>query len=477
MLNPTKSRTRAIAQATPRHAAAAASPATVLAIVSAGVFMANLDLFIVNVAFPDIRRDFSGTSLAGLSWILNGYAIVFAALLVPAGRLADRFGQRRGFLAGVALFTAASALCAAAPGPVFLVLARLVQAAGAAALMPTSLALLLAAFPPERRPRAIGIWTAVGATAAAAGPVLGGLIVELSWRWVFLVNLPVGVATLFAGASLLGETRDERANRWPDLAGALLLTGAVATLALAIVQGPDWGWGSPSVVASFAWAALLAVAFVYRSAHHPSPIVELPLLRDRAFAGASLAAFLLIAAFSIMLLSLVQFMSDVWGYSSLRTGLAISPGPLMVPLVALRGPALARRWGAARCAAVGMLLFAAAGLSWVARAGVEPAYVRDLLPGLLVGGLGFGLSMPMLMTVALRAVPPQRFATGSAIVTMARQIGAVLGISILIVILDSAGRDIVAAFRDGWAVMSATSVAAAAVCMLLPGAFQLARKS
>src|SRR5262249_31176593 len=161
--------------------------------VSIGIFMTILDLFIVNVAFPEIQRDFAGTSLSGLSWILNGYAIVFAALLVPAGRIADRTGQKRGLLFGLILFNVASALCAAATGPVTLVAARLLQAAGAAALTPTSLALLLNAVPRERRPWAIGIWTAVGAMAAAAGPTIGGLLVSASWRWVFLVNVPIGI--------------------------------------------------------------------------------------------------------------------------------------------------------------------------------------------------------------------------------------------------------------------------------------------
>src|SRR3954467_12128300 len=206
----------------------------VAAIVSVGVFVASLDLFIVNIAFPDMQRDFDGVSLAGLSWVLNAYAIVFAALLVPAGRWADRVGRKRTFLAGMALFTLASEACAAAPSagalagargvpaPGALVAAGVVRAAGAALLMPASLGLLLPEFPPERRGLALGLWAAVGGTAAAAGPGVGGLLVELSWRWVFLVNLPVGIFAIVAGARALREIREVDAQR-PDVLGAVLL--------------------------------------------------------------------------------------------------------------------------------------------------------------------------------------------------------------------------------------------------------------
>jgi MFS family permease len=206
----------------------------VLTLVSVATFVASLDLFIVNIAFPDIERDFHGTSLASLSWILNAYAIVFAALLVPAGRWADRAGRKRAFLLGLALFTASSAACAAAPSVGFLIGARVLQATGAALLMPTSLALLLPEFPPERRQVAVGIWAAVGGAAAAAGPLAGGLLTQASWRWVFLVNVPIGMVAIAAGLRTLRETREANAIRG-DMLGAVLLTAGVAALTLAIV--------------------------------------------------------------------------------------------------------------------------------------------------------------------------------------------------------------------------------------------------
>src|SRR3954467_12438195 len=223
----------------------------VLPVLSVAAFMASLDLFIVNVAFDDIGRDFSGSSLADLSWILNAYAILYAALLVPLGRLADRYGQRAGFLAGLAVFTLGSAACAASPGLTALIAFRGVQAIGAAALTPTSLGLLLNATPPERRVRAVRIWAATGGLAAAAGPVVGGLLVNTSWRWVFLVNIPIGIAAFVVAARIVPASRDLTSTRLPDAWGAVLLTAAIGGLALGLVKSPDWGWTSGRTTVSF----------------------------------------------------------------------------------------------------------------------------------------------------------------------------------------------------------------------------------
>jgi EmrB/QacA subfamily drug resistance transporter len=453
--------------ATGATARSAPSENLVLAIVSLGIFMTVLDLFIVNIAFPNIQRDFAGSNLSSLSWILNGYAIVFAALLVPAGRIADRVGQKRVFIAGLTLFTIASALCAVAPGTAFLIVARLIQAAGAAAVTPTSLALLLTAMPAAKRTWALGIWTAVGGMGAAAGPTIGGLLVSLSWRWVFLVNLPIGIIAILVSARILQEHRNDESGPRPDLLGALFLTIGVAALSLGIVEGPSWGWQSPKVIGSFIVAIAMAAGFAYRSTHHASPSVEPALLKVRSFSVSTLSALLFNASFSVMLLGLVQFMTDVWGFSALQTGLAISPGPLMVPFVATRGRFLARRFGATPVAIFGTILFGAAGLSWYFLTGTDQNYAVDILPGLIVAGIGFGLTLPILLTTAVRSLPVQRFATGSAVVTMARQIGTVLGISVLIVILDSAGSDIIGAFHQGWLVMAGASFAAGVSALFL----------
>ncbi|MER7755296.1 MFS transporter [Kitasatospora sp. NPDC097643] len=453
-------------------------------VVAAAVFVSNLDLFIVNVALPAMQQHFHGSSLATLSWVLNGYAIVFAALLVPAGRLADRIGHRRVFLAGLAVFTAASALCALAPAVGWLDAARVVQAAGAAALMPTSLALLLDATAPAERPGAIRAWASIGGIAAGLGPVLGGLLVEADWRWVFIVNVPVGIAAIAVGARVLpGLRRNEKGKQnskengtengpLPDLFGAVLLTAAIATLTVSLVKGDDWGWTSPQVLGSLLAAALLTGWFLRRSARHHAPIVELPLLRVPSFAAANTAALLFTLAFSGMLLTSVLWCQQVWEYSALRTGLAIAPGPLLVPPVALGSAALVRRLGPGRLAALGTLLFAAGIAWWTAAIGVRPGYTTELLPGMLLTGLGVGLTLPTLIGSAAAALPPTRFATGSAITTMVRQIGAVVGVALTVSLIGTPDGPQAAldGFRRGWTAVIAAALLACTAALALAAA-------
>ncbi|MET9655650.1 MFS transporter [Streptomyces sp. NPDC006510] len=438
-------------------------------IIAAGVFVVNLDLFIVNVAVPALGDSFDGSSLASLSWVLNAYSIVFAALLVVAGRLADRYGHRRGFLLGLAVFTVASALCALAPGVGWLVAARALQAVGAAALMPTSLALLLVNTPVERRPRAIRSWAAIGGIAAGLGPVVGGVLVEADWRWVFLVNVPVGVIGLLAGVRLLPDARPHREGPFPDLVGAVLLTLAIGALAFALVKADDWGWSSPGVLVPLIATVVLVAGFWARSARHPAPVVELPMLRTRVFATATLAALLFTVAFAAMLLTSVLWCQQVWGYSAIRTGLAIAPGPLVVPVLAVLSGPVVRRLGAGRTAVLGCLLFAS-GLAWWAVAlDTAPHYASDFLPGMVVTGIGVGLALPTLVGAAATALPPTRFATGSAVTTMARQTGSVLGVALMVTLLgapDGPG-EVLDAFRHGWWAAAATAVLAAFTALTL----------
>lgn len=438
-------------------------PRAVFTVVAAAIFMSNLDLFIVNVALPSIGRDFGGASLAGLSWVLNAYAIVFAALLVPAGRLGDRAGQRRVFLAGIAIFTVASAACAAAPDLAVLVAARVLQAAGAAALIPTSLALLLAATPPDRRAGRVRAWAAVGGVSAALGPVAGGLLVQLNWRWVFLVNLPIGAAALLAGTRVLPHPPARDSEPLPDLLGVLLLTAGVGGLAGGLVEGPTWGWSSARVIALLAGAAVAIGWFLWRCSHHERPLVELHLLRIPAFRSASAAVFVFSIGFAAMLLSNVLWCQTVWHYSALRTGLAIAPGPAMVPALAVGAGPLARRIGPAPVAAAGNLLFAA-GLLWrVFTVSVTPHYAVDMLPSMLLTGMGVGLTLPTLISASTTALPAARFGTGSALVNMARQVASALGVAVLVTLIGApaTAADAAAAFRHLWLVTAAASVLAA----------------
>ena len=318
----------------------AASPNVVLVIVCAGVVLASLDLFIVNVALPQMAEDFGVRGLGGLSWVLNAYAIVYASLLVLFGRLADRYSRKRGFLIGVGVFVAASAACAAATSLPMLVGFRVLQAAGAALLTPTSLGLVLASFPPERRSRAVRAWTAAGGFAAALGPAVGGVLVAASWRWVFLVNVPIGLAALVAGWRLLPEVPGHPIRR-PDALGALLITGGVAALTLGLVEGGSWGWGGTRTIAVLALSLAGLVLFAAHTARHHNPLIDRALFRVRPFTGASAVAVLFSIAFGAMLLSRVLWAQDVWHWSALTTGVSIVPGPIMVPavLVPRRRPA------------------------------------------------------------------------------------------------------------------------------------------
>jgi EmrB/QacA subfamily drug resistance transporter len=451
--------------------------AAVFAVVTAGIAMVNLDLFIVNVALPSIGRTFGGADLASLSWVLNAYAIVFAALLVPAGRAADLIGRRTAFLAGVIVFALASAACAVAPDVWLLVVARIVQAAGGALLMPASLGLLLAAAPPEKRTGAIRGWTSVGGAAAALGPVLGGALVAANWRWVFLVNVPIAAVALLASLRVLprADNSKKRAGAEttdtvrPDTVGAALFTIAIGALALALVKSDEWGWTSARVLGSIAAAAILLVLFARRSARHPAPVIEAHLLRLPAFSTATAANVVFGAAFGAMLLMVTLWCQDVWGWSALRTGLGVAPGPLLVPFFAVGAGPLARRVGPGPVAALGCAIYAGGCLFWRFNLSLVPDYPAHMLPGMLMTGTGVGLALPTLVSAGVSAVPPHRFATGSGVVTMARQVGIVIGVAILVTVLGhpSGGAAALAAFQHATVVIAAIAVTAGLASLLL----------
>jgi EmrB/QacA subfamily drug resistance transporter len=435
-----------------------ASPAQVLVIVCAGVVLASLDLFIVNVALPQIARDLGTSNLSELSWVLNGYAIVYASLLVFFGRLADRYRRDRGFLLGAAVFTLASAACAASTSVGMLIGFRLVQAAGAALLTPTSLSLILASYDPERRSGAVRVWTATGGLAAALGPVVGGLLVAASWRWVFLVNVPIGLAAVAAGWRLLPAVPGHDVER-PDPLGVILITGGIALFTFGLVKGGDWGWGSAWIVGVLAAAVVLLALFTVHTMKSRTPLIHPSLFRSRNFTGASLVALFFSCAFGAMLLSIVLWEQNVWGWSALRAGLAIAPGPLMVPLfgLALAGR-LIKRFGPAPVMIAGCAAFGGGICCWAALATVHPDYWPGILAGMLLTGIGVGLTLPTMMATAASSLPPASFGTGSAVVNMIRQAGIALGVAVLVGVLG--GHPGLPAFREGWWVTAALAFAA-----------------
>jgi EmrB/QacA subfamily drug resistance transporter len=438
----------------------------VLLVVVVGVFMAGLDVFIVNIAFPQIELDFPGTSLGSLSWILNSYTIVFAAFLIAAGRWSDVVGRKRAFLLGVGLFVLASAACAAAPTIPFLVGARAVQGLGAALLLPSSLGLLLPEFPPERRHIAIGVWAAVGGVAAAAGPPLGGLLVQAGWRWVFLVNVPVGLAGLIAGSRVLREIRHPDSEP-PDVLGAGLLSVGVATLVVAIVQGGEWGWTSARILALLVLSLVLLGLVARRIVRHPSPIVDPAMLAVRSFSAATLGSLLFFIGFAAMLLASVLFLTGIWHEPILTAGLMISPGPAMAALCAVPGARLGRRFGPGRIGALGAVLFALGGAWWISRLGPVPHYAADYLPGMLIGGIGVGLVIPSLTGAVAATLPPSRLATGIGVQTTGRQLGSALGFAILIAVLGTphTAQD----FTGAWTFMLIASLLAGVSLLVVGG--------
>jgi EmrB/QacA subfamily drug resistance transporter len=420
--------------------------------------MSSLDLFIVNIAFPAIGKHFGGASLSSLSWILSGYAIVFAALLVPAGRWADAFGRKRAFLLGLAVFVAASVACALAPSVGFLIAARIVQAIGGALMLPTSLGLMLPEFGPHERHVAIGAWAATGGIAAASGPPLGGLLVQADWRWVFLVNVPVGLLGLGFGLRLLAERRERSALR-PDLLGAAGLILATGALVVAIVKGQEWGWGSARVIAPLGLAAVLLPLIWQRSKHHAAPVVEPAMLRVRSFGLAVGASLLFFAGFGAMLLSGVLFLTGVWHESVLTAGLMLFPGPAMATAFSIPSARLGARLGYRVPGVAGALIFASGSIWFIARTGDTPAFWPEYLPGSMLTGAGVGLMIPTLTGAGASSLAPERFATGAAVLTMGRQIGVALGVAVLVAVLGTSATS-ATDFHTAWLITVVGGLAA-----------------
>ncbi len=328
----------------------------------------------------------------------------------------------------------------------------MLQALGAALLVPASLAIVVEAFTTDRRAHAIGLWGATAAVAAGLGPPMGGALVELGgWRWAFLVNLPFGVLAVVATRRTVVESRAPGRRVLPDIPGALLLAVALALLNLGVIQGNDWGWGSPRVVGSFLVAVLLGALFVRSSLRHRAPVVDPALVRIASFRVASLATILAGLGFYAYLLTNILWLQYVWGYDVLRAGLALVPGALVAAVVAARLGPLAERIGYRVLVVPGALVWAGAYLWYHQMVGVEPAFWSAWLPGQVLSGIGVGATLPLLGSAALAAVPGGRYATASALVSSARQLGGVLGISILVLIVGSpTGPGVVDALRDGW---------------------------
>jgi EmrB/QacA subfamily drug resistance transporter len=436
-------------------------------VASLGVFVAFVDATIVNIAFPDIERSFPDVGISSLSWVLNAYNIVFAAFLVAAGRFADLLGRRRIFSSGLVVFTLASALCAVAPTAGWLVAFRILQALGAALLVPSSLGLVLDAFPLERRSHAIALLTAVAALAAGIGPSIGGLLVSASsWRLVFLVNLPIGVAALVLVRRHLVESRAPGRRRLPDLVGALIFAAAIATLVLGVIKGQEWGWGDLRVLGSFTAAVLLGAAFAQRCRWHPEPLLDLSLLRIRTFSVANAMSVVAAAGFFGYTLCNVLFLTSVWGYSILDAGLALTPGPFVAAAVAGPASRVAERLGPRPVLLIGGLVWGGAVFWLIAQVGTRPAFTSEWLPGMVLLGIGAGILFPNLSATAIGAAPGERFGTATGLNSVARQVGAALGVAAVVAILGTPSpAEAAGAFDDAWTFCAACLLAAGVGCL------------
>jgi EmrB/QacA subfamily drug resistance transporter len=442
----------------------------VFAVTALGAFMGSLDLSIVNVAFPALARSCPTASRASLAWVITAYAIVYASLLVTAGRTADRLGRRRVFFAGLGIFTVVSALCGLAPSLALLVAGRVAQGAGAALLLPASLGLLLEVFPLSARSQAVALWGGVGALAVATGPSLGAAVITAGgWRWAFYINLPIGLAAWAFGRRILPDDAVTAQAAPPDYPGVALVSLALAGVVLAISEGSNWGWTDPRVLGAALAGVLLGAAFLRRSSRHPEPVLDLSLFKHRSFSVANAATLVYAMGFFAMLLGNILFLTGVWHYSILRAGLAVTPGPLVVAGVS--GPAgrLAGRVGFRTVLLAGFAVFAA-GLGWYAtRVGLRPEYLARWLPATLVTGLGIGLTFPVLGAAAVASLQSGRFAVGSAVNQTARQVGGALGVAVLVAILGVTVSPATALdhFRHLWTYAAAMAVLAGGLAGLL----------
>jgi EmrB/QacA subfamily drug resistance transporter len=442
------------------------SPAwAVFAVASIAVFLVSIDTTVLFAAFGALRSGFPQSTAADLSWVLNAYTVVYAALLVPAGRLADALGRKSVFQSGLLLFLAASAACGAAPTVGILVAARVLQAVGAALLTPASLALVLGAFPADRRAVAVSLWGAVGGLAAALGPSVGAALVDaLGWRWAFFLNLPLGLVAWWRGRSRLTEWRDAKGDASLDGVGIGLIITGVGALAYGLVEADVLGWRSHTVLGALAAGLVLLSVFVAWARHRPNPAVDLSLFDDPTYRYVNLATLSFGIAFSMVFFAMFFFLMQVWHYSLPQAGLAVSPGPALVVPVAMVAGRIAARVGHRPLLVIGGLLYAAGGLWLYMRIGPAPDYLGVWLPGLLMTGTAVGMVLPSLSGAAVARLAPARFGVGSAVNQAVRQMGSVLGVAATVAFVGHASPGI-ADFRSLYATHIALALLTALLCL------------
>jgi EmrB/QacA subfamily drug resistance transporter len=442
----------------------------VLGLAAVASFMVALDTLVVSTALTTIRLDL-GASVAQLEWTVNAYNLSFAVLLMTASALGDRFGRRRLFAAGLLFFALSSAACALAPGVGWLIAARAAQGASAAFVMPLALALVSAAFPPERRGAAMGVLLGLTGLAVASGPVIGGAIAQgLAWQWIFWINVPIGlIAVPFVLLRIPESTGDESAL---DPGGLVLITGAALGFVWGLVRGNDVGWGSAEVVSSLAAGALLLAAFVAWEARVRTPMLPLRLFRSRAFSAGNASMFLTFASLFAAVFFLAQFLQNGLGYDPLGAGLRLLPWTATLFFVAPVAGALVDRFGERPFLVAGLGL-QAAGMGWIALIAEPGMAYTSMIPALMIAGCGVSMAMPAAQNAVLGAVAPAAIGKAAGTNSTLRELGGVFGIAIAVAAFAGTGGYVSAqAFSDGFvpaiSASAGLSLAGAVVGLVLP---------
>jgi EmrB/QacA subfamily drug resistance transporter len=420
--------------------------------------MIMLDNTVVNVALPSIQRDL-GADLSELEWIVTGYALTFASLMLVGGKLADAYGRRLVFVAGIVVFTTASLFCGLASSADMLIGSRVLQGAGAALMNPATLSIIAATFPPRERGTAIGIWAGTSALALAIGPLVGGLITEhANWNWIFFINLPIGLLGIVASFVFIDETRDETHERL-DLPG--LVTSALGLFALTygLIEANTYGWGSTRIIGAFVLAGAALLAFVVLERHQRAPMLPLELFRNRTFTGANLTMLLVALAMFGVFFFVSLYMQNILGYSAVQAGAAFLPMTLLIIVVAPMAGKASDRLGSRGLMTAGMILLSVQ-LLLFSRLSANASF-WNLLPALLIGGVGMACTMTPSAAAATRSVPVDKAGVGSAVLNSARQVGGTMGIAVMgaIMAAEAGGERTPAAFMDGF--QAALTVAAA----------------
>ena len=440
-------------------------PRWVLGLTSVAYFMVVLDSLVVVTALPRMQQDLHA-DLAALQWTVNSYGIAFAAGIITAAALGDRFGRRRVFTLGLALFTLSSAACAVAPTATALIVARTVQGLGAAVVLPLSLTILTTAFPPQRRGLLVGVYGGLAGLAVAAGPLVGGAVTEaLDWHWVFWLNVPIGLLATALSSRLLPESWG--VARRLDLLGVALVTGGVVALVWALVRANDVGWSSGQTVGTLVAGGVLLLAFVWWQGRARAPLVPMGLFRSRAFALGNLATFLMSGATFAAAFLITQEFQFAREYSPISTGLRLLPffGTPMV-ISPLAG-AISDRIGRRPIMATGLAL-QALGFAWVAARGSLRTGWVELVAALLIAGVGISMALPTVPTTVLNAVPTTQLGTASGVNYMAQRFGAVFAIAIGSAVFSAYGHlgnpvAVTAGFRPAmWSAVVFGALAAAA---------------